>query len=187
MKFDMSTVLYTERLCIRPFCEADKEAMYQLRSNPEMFKYTPDGPWSSIADAEEFLRLAQRLYQLDHPTFRHFFAVTQRYTGSLIGYCGIGGIAYDRTQNEVFYGIAPEHWRKGYAFEAGRAMLEYGFRQLGLPKLIAAVQKENIASIKVLEKLGLIENGILDGLPEETFNGQYLYALHQCEYLTETP
>ena len=64
-------------------------------------------------------------------------------------------------------------------------MLDYGFRQLDLPKLIAAVHKENMVSIRVLEKLGLKRIGMIEDLPEEdaSFNGQYLFELHRSEYV----
>lgn len=183
--FDKKIRINTEHLLLRPFCESDSEAMYRIQSNPEMVKYTPDEPWNSIDNANEFIKLTQWLYELDHHTFRHFFAIIEKESENLIGYCGVGGIEYDRTENEVFYAIEKEYWGKGYATEVGKAMLEYGFIQLGLPKIIAAVHAENSASIRVVEKIGLKRIGFINGLPEEYsfFNGEYLYELNRNEYV----
>lgn len=177
--FDKNIKIETERLIMRPFTNDDCEAMLEIQSNPVMTKYTPDEPWKSIDDAKEFIKLSLRLYESEHHTFRHFFAVVEKMSGNLIGFCGVGGIDYDHTQNEVFYGIHQDYWGKGYATEAGKAMLKYGFNQLGLEKIIGAVHTENNSSINVLEKIGLKRIGVISGLAEEFkgFNGEYLYAL----------
>lgn len=103
----------------------------------------------------------------------------------MIGYCGVGGIEYDRNQNEVFYGIQKDYWGNGYATEAGWAMLKYGFGNLGLDRIIGAVHTGNEGSINVLEKIGLKRIGIINGLAEEFkgFNGEYLYEMKRDEYL----
>jgi [ribosomal protein S5]-alanine N-acetyltransferase len=185
--FDKKIVINTEHLILRPFCESDSEAMFKIQCNTEMTKYTPDEPWKSIEEGYEFIKLAQRLYEQEYSAFRHFFAVIDRESQNLIGYCGVGGIDYDHSENEVFYAIEKSFWGKGYATECGKAMLEYGFVQLGLPKIIGAVDKENLASIRVLEKIGLKRVGFINGLPEEFsfFNGECLYVLRRDEYIKD--
>jgi ribosomal-protein-alanine N-acetyltransferase len=185
--FDKNIKINTKHLTLRPFCESDSEAIFRIQSNPEMTKYTPDEPWKSIEEGKEFIKLTQWLYELKHATFRHFFAIIEKESKNLIGYCGVGGIAYDRTENEVFYAIEKGFWGKGYATEVGKAMLEYGFIQLGLKKIIAAVHIKNLASIRVLEKIGLKRVGIINGLADEysPFNGEYSYLINRNEYIKE--
>ena len=183
--FDKNLRISTERLVIRPFTEDDCEAMLEIQSNPEMTKYTPDEPWKSIEDAQKFVKMVLWLYDLENNIFSHFFAIVKKESNKLIGYCGIGGIEYDRTQNEVFYGIHQGYWGNGYATEVGRAMLKYGFVTLGLDRIIGAVHTENAGSINVLEKIGLSRVGLISGLAEEFngFNGEYLYEMKRDEYL----
>lgn len=185
LMFDKKSRIETERLLIRPFTEEDSEAMLEIQSNFVMTKYTPDEPWRSIEDAKEFIKLVFWLYGSEHHTFRHFFAVTEKESGKLIGFCGVGGIEYNRAENEVFYSIHSAYWGRGYATEAGRAMLEYGFERLELLKVIGAVHTENVASIRVIEKIGLKRIGVIKDLPKEFngYNGEYLYALNRDEYM----
>ena len=182
--FNKSTKLETERLLIRPFTQDDKELIFNIMKDKEMFEYTPDEPWQSIENAEGFINLVLWLYDSEHETFKHFFAVTEKESGKLIGVCGVGGIDYDRSENEVFYHIRKDYWGKGYATEAAEAMLEYSFEQLGLSKIIGAVHPDNNASNRVMDKIGLKRVGIISGLDEEhaDFNGEYLYLMSIEDY-----
>ncbi len=177
----------TERLIIRPFTLEDQDSIYQVMKDKEMSEYTPGEPWESIEDAEEFIKQALWLYELDHYTFRHFFAITGRLSGEIIGFCGVGGIGYDRGENEIFYSIGKAYWGKGYATEAASVLLKYAFEQLGLYHIIGVVHPDNIASRKVMEKIGLKKAGVISGLPAEHdfFNGEYLYALSKDEYILQ--
>lgn len=183
--FDRNTRVETKRLLMRAFIESDKEDIFNIMKDKEMSLYTPDKPWESLEDADEFLKLVFWLYDLNHETFKHFFAITDKQNHELIGICGVGGVEYDRKQNEVFYHIGKRFWGKGYGSEASEAMLEYGFNQLGLNVIIGVVHKDNIASNRVMEKIGMKKNGVLSGLPEEfnSYNGEYLYSLERAEYI----
>lgn len=182
--FDRAIRIETPRLALRAFTEGDRLAVFDVMSDEAMSRYTPDGHWTDIEAADSFLSTALWLYGIDHETFRHFFAVTDRRGGELIGMCGIGGIEFDHHRNEVFYHIAKRHWGRGYATEAATAMLEYGFLRLGLVEIIGAVHTENIASQRVLEKIGLRPTAVIDGLPDEFrgFNGELLYVMTGEEY-----
>lgn len=183
--FDRNTTISTKRLLMRAFKESDRADIFNIMKDKEMSLYTPDSSWESLDDADEFLKLVFWLYDLNHETFKHFFAIMDNENEDLIGICGIGGVEYDRKQNEVFYHIGKEYWGKGYASEAAEAMLEYGFNQLRLNKIIGVVYKENIASNRVMEKIGMKRIGVLSQLPEEfnNFNGEYLYSLDRAEYI----
>lgn len=182
---DKTIKVETDRLIMRPFTLDDRDVIFEVMKDKDMYVYTPDEPWKSTETAEEFIKLAIRLYNDDHHTFKHFFAVTTKESGEVIGICGIGGIQYDRTKNEVFYSIGKNYWGNGYATEAAKAMLSYAFGKLGLDKIIAAVHPDNIASNRVLEKIGLKRTGVITDLTEEHafFNGEYLYSLYKEDLL----
>ncbi|WP_432663674.1 GNAT family N-acetyltransferase [Wukongibacter baidiensis] len=181
--FDKTIRIDTERLTMRPFTLDDRDSIFNIMKDKEMYLYTPDEPWSGVESAEEFIKMVLWLYDMNHHNFRHFFAMTIKQSGEIIGFCGIGGIAYDRSKNEVFYSIGKDHWGKGYATEAAKAMLKYAFEELELDNIIAAVHPENIASNRVLQKIGLKKVGVISGLPEEHafFNDEYLYSLDKEE------
>ena len=88
---------------------------------------------------------------------RHGFgkwATVERATGDLIGYCGIE--VYENGPDvELGFSFARSAWGRGYATEAARAWLEHGFTALGFTRVLALVQPANVASIRVLEKIGM--------------------------------
>src|SRR5690606_30529073 len=75
-------------------------------------------------------------------------------TGEFIGWCGLKYLA-DENQTDLGYRLLKKHWNKGYATEASRACLDYGFHVLGLKKIIARAMKPNVNSIKIMQKLGM--------------------------------
>jgi ribosomal-protein-alanine N-acetyltransferase len=178
--------IVTDRLTLRPFNENDCEPMFKLRTNLEMYKYTPDGPWLSQNDFYEFLKFAKWLYSDNKERFwfRHFFAVILKSTNAFIGYCGIGNPEFNPKLVEVFYGIDCNYWEKGYATEVTKALLNYGFNYLYLDKIVGFAQKENIASLRVLEKAGLKRNGEISGLPEKFkyFNEEPFFEITKEEW-----
>ncbi|MFZ5354528.1 MAG: GNAT family N-acetyltransferase [Bacillota bacterium] len=182
--FDISIKIETERLVLRPFDVNDCEGIFNVMKDIEMYRFTPDEPWKSIDNSREFIEMVLWLYNLEHKNFRHFFAMEEKHSGKLIGMCGIGGIEYDRAQNEIFYHIGKDYWGRGYATEAAQAMTEYAFNTLKLNRLIGVVHPDNAASIKVLEKLGMKRKGILSDMPEEHsfFNGELLFAIDNTSY-----
>jgi ribosomal-protein-alanine N-acetyltransferase len=182
--FNKAIKLETKRLLMRPFTTDDKELIFNIMKDKEMFEYTPDEPWNSIENAEEFINLVLWLYDSEYETFKHFFAVNEKESGKMIGVCGVGGIDYDRSENEVFYHIGKDYWGKGYATEAAEAMLQYAFEQLDLSKIIGAVHPDNNASNRIMEKIGLKRTGTISGLDEgyAYFNGEHLYSMNTEDY-----
>lgn len=74
---------------------------------------------------------------------------------TLIGCCGYWYFR-DPPELELLYGIVPTHWGKGLATEAARAMLRYGFEELGLPRIVGSTEIANLASVRVMEKAGMV-------------------------------
>lgn len=180
----------TERLVLRPFREEDAGEVFELFRDPEVFRYTPDTPYASVQTAREFISEAMHLYgdpyrRDGRGPFRYFLAPTRREDGRVLGLCGVGGVEYDRMQNEVFYILGRPHWGLGYATEAAAAVLRWAFDGLALPRVIGIVQPANLASARVLEKIGLQRTGLLQGLPEEFryHEGEFLYELERGAYL----
>ena len=101
----------------------------------------------------------------------------------IIGWCGIGPLEFDESEIEVFFLISYEFWGRGFATEAVGALIEYSFDQLGLKRLVALVDPRNHASIRVVTKLGLWEEGIIRRLDvtHKHYEGHVKYALEKSK------
>src|SRR5690606_7313539 len=80
------------------------------------------------------------------------WAVINKETGEFLGWCGL---KLDGNETDIGFRFFEKFWNKGYATESAKACLDYGFNDLRLNEIIGRAMKENTASIKVLEKIGL--------------------------------
>ncbi len=148
----MKFIIETERLLLREFILDDAEKkFYQLNLNPNVIRYTGNTAFKSIDEAKSFLENYN-----DYKTNGYGrWAVINKSNNEFIGWCGL---KYDKLENETDIGFRffEEEWNKGYATESATACLQYGFEVLKLNRIIGRAMKENTASIKVLEKIGLV-------------------------------
>ena len=157
-----SIILETQRLFFRHPVIEDLDDYFALYSNPEITKYIPDAPRNyeeTKKEVEWFLNGHPR-----HPELG-LWATIHKETGRFIGRCGllpwtIGG----RQEVEVAYTIAQDFWGQGLATEAAQAILQYGFEQLHLTRLISMIDPVNQASRRVAEKMGMTLEQELDGI-----------------------
>ena len=141
----------TSRLRLRAFTPDDLDDLLQVFGDAEVMKYISGGKPRSREDTQKGL-----LSSLEGWQRRGFglWAVVVKESEKLIGYCGL--IFLDDTPEiEVAYGLARAYWGKGYATEAALASLRFGFEKLQLERIVAVVNPDNVASQRVLEKLGM--------------------------------
>ncbi|MEQ9593762.1 MAG: GNAT family N-acetyltransferase [Cyclobacteriaceae bacterium] len=146
----MIEVIETPRLLLREFEMEDAPSLYKLNLDPQVIQFTGDNAFSSIEEARAFLR------NYDHyQTYGYGrWAVTLRTERTFIGWCGL---KYHIETQEVDLGFRfmRKFWRNGYASEAGSACIKFAFQPLKMKRLIGRVMPENVASIKLLEKVGM--------------------------------
>jgi RimJ/RimL family protein N-acetyltransferase len=145
-------ILATERLILRPPELADAPAVQRLAGAREVALNTlhiphpyPDGAaeaWIGRNPNENELR----------------FAITPRDSGELAGVIGLI-VNRDHLRAEIGYWIGVPYWGRGYAAEAGRAVVRYAFGELGLNRVYAEVFSRNPASARVLQKIGMRHEG----------------------------
>lgn len=159
----LAAPIETPRLILREKCLDDAPFLLELNSDPEVTRYTGDGPFSNLAEAEAIVRYVQEQYTLNG---YGRWLVSLKETGESIGWCGLKYHA-ENGDTDLGYRFLQKHWGKGYATEAGRACLEYGFRVALLSRIIGRADKENAASVNVLKKLGMTfyANDFLDRSP----------------------
>jgi RimJ/RimL family protein N-acetyltransferase len=149
--------LETNRLIIREYTLEDMEAVHVYASDPLVAVYTIWGP-NTREDTAEFLNRVQE-FQLQEPRVDYELAVTLKDSGALIG--GVGIHITEPRQAEMGYCLNPQYWRLGYATEAASAMVQFGFRQLGIHRIYATCRPDNIGSASVMKKIGMTYEGHL--------------------------
>ena len=146
----MKKILETDRLILRELNSSDAEDFYRLNINPNVIKYTGNSAFQSVEEAKEFLENYND-YKLNG---YGRWAVITKEKNEFIGWCGL---KFGEMENETDIGFRffEEVWNKGYATESAKACLNYGFEKLKLKRIIGRAMKENMGSIRVLEKIGL--------------------------------
>ncbi|OCK50186.1 acetyltransferase [Chryseobacterium sp. CBo1] len=146
----MKTILETNRLLLREFDISDAENFYKLNSNLNVIKYTGNSAFKDINEAREFLENYSDYQRNGYGRW----AVINKSTNQFLGWCGL---KYDEDLDETDIGFRFfEHfWNQGFGTESAKACLDYGFNELHLKTIVGRAMKENMASIKVLEKIGL--------------------------------
>jgi ribosomal-protein-alanine N-acetyltransferase len=151
--------LTTERLLLREFRESDWPAVLDYQSDPLYLRYYA---WDARTpeDVRAFVgRFVEQ--QQEQPRRKFQLAIELRAEGRLIGNCGLRLEAAGARVGELGYELAPTHWGYGYATEAARAMVAFGFEELKLHRISSYCIAENVASAHVLEKLGMRREGRL--------------------------
>jgi len=145
----ITTYLFeSPRLGFREFVPADAGDLYRLNSDAEVIRYTGDPPFSSEQEAHDFV-LGYDRYRNDG--FGRWAAINKS-DQAFIGWSGLNRIGSDI---DLGYRFFRSVWGQGFATEAARACLDFGFDQLGMSRIIARALPENVASWKVLEKVGM--------------------------------
>ncbi|MFT4985362.1 MAG: ribosomal-protein-alanine N-acetyltransferase [Flavobacteriales bacterium] len=142
-------IIETQRLVLRKFKVTDASGLLALNSDPLVMKYTGDLPFKDIEDTKKFVE------DYNHYNLHGYgrWSVILKSNKEFIGWCGLK--KHDTGYTDLGFRFSQEHWNKGYATESAKACIEYGFTKLQLNEIIGRVAQDNIASIKVLEKLGM--------------------------------
>ncbi len=149
------TRVQTPRLALRRFTPADLEWLQRLQADAQVMRYC--GGTLDAAASAEFLRTrVLDDYEL-HPGLG-VWATLERATGALVGMHLLNHM-FGESHIQVGYVLAAEFWGRGYASEMCRAVLRYGFGALGLPRIVAITDRDNLGSQRVLLKCGLQRHG----------------------------
>ena len=146
-------ILETSRLILRHQSPDDLDSLFALYCDPDVSKYIPDAP-RNYEEAREELEWHMNGHP-KHPELG-LWATIHKETNKFIGRCGLLPWTIDgQNEVEVAYLINKANWGQGLGTEAARAILDYGFEKLNLSRLVCLIDKENLASIKVAEKIGM--------------------------------
>ncbi len=144
----------TERMQLRALTLADATAFYQLNSDLQVMRFTGEPLLASLEEAYQAIRDYPDFDTVGYGRWGCFFKPESR----LVGFCGLQWLA-DLGEVDLGYRFLSAYWGRGLATEACQACLQFGFDGLQLSHIIALVLPENVASSRVLEKLGMYGDG----------------------------
>ena len=145
-------VLETSRLILRQWKPDDWIRFKPIATNPLVIRYVGTGQLPSDEAIQAYIESARSLYRTERFCL---WPLIYRANRELIGFCGFDHL-WGGDEIEIGYWLAPGYWGKGLATEAARAVMQYGRDRLGLRRIVAVAQPENKASIRVMEKIGMI-------------------------------
>lgn len=143
----------TERLILREFRDDDLPAILAYWSDPRYQRFNPD--FADVEGAARDLVAKFVAAQTETPRWKWQLAITTKTDDRPIGSCGVRVNDPEQREGNIGYELDPRHWGRGYATEAARAILAVGFADLGLHRVWASCIADNVASARVMEKLGM--------------------------------
>jgi RimJ/RimL family protein N-acetyltransferase len=152
--FELTDPIETERLLLRAYTTADFEALFAMRSNAEVARYLY---WEPQTEGEVRETLEKKIASTSIRAEGDVLALAaeHRPTGDLVADVILCLLSAEHGLGEIGYMAHPDHTGHGYATEATRPLLPIAFEELGLHRVIGRLEARNIASARVLEKLGL--------------------------------
>ena len=152
--------LHAERLVLRPLtlADADVDALFAMRSDPQVQRYGSHPPWTDRQTAVAYI---ERNLRANAEGSGAQLAIERRADGAVIGTCTLYHLDAQSRRADCGYVLLPSAWRQGYASEAMTALLGWGFDVLDLHRVEADIDPRNVASARVLERLGFQHEGHL--------------------------
>ncbi|SHF24801.1 Protein N-acetyltransferase, RimJ/RimL family [Kaistia soli DSM 19436] len=150
----------TERLILRPWEDRDLDPFAALNSDPEVMRFFP-----AMRTREETAALMDYTRAMLSESGMSFLAVEEKASGDLVGMVGLAPVKPPMPcapTVEIGWRLAKHHWGKGYASEAAKAWLAYGFGTMALPEIVAFTYVGNEPSRCVMQRLGMTRDTVDD-------------------------
>lgn len=151
-------LIETKRLRIRKLEPTDLQDLFECSSDPEISKYTLWDSHKTINDSKDFLHKCIKQYSLGQPPV---LGIEVKEEKKLVGTIGFGSIDFQSKRAEFGYALHVGYWGQNITTEASLAILQFGFRTLELERIFATCFTTNVASYRVMEKVGMTFEGIL--------------------------
>jgi RimJ/RimL family protein N-acetyltransferase len=174
--------LETARLRLRSVTEADADDLFALHSDAHVLRYWDSPSWTDRSRADRFIARCRQLAE-DGTGARP--VIESRSDGRFLGWCGVTCWSPDHRSAKLGYVLTQGAWGHGYATEAASAMLEWAFATLDLNRVQVETDTRNLASARVLEKLGFLREGTLreDCIVDGDVSDSHVYGLLRREWI----
>lgn len=180
--FQLMPVLTSERLQLSEITRDDTEAILNLFGNEDVTRYNDVETLTELREAGELIEFVQDRYN-NHIGMRWGIRLAES-PDELIGTCGYNWWTRHNRCAEIGYDLHPDYWNKGIMTEALHQLVRFGFQQMNLNRIEADVTPGNEGSVRVLEKIGFVEEGLLRqrGYWKGEFHDLRFFALLREDY-----
>jgi ribosomal-protein-alanine N-acetyltransferase len=169
-------ILEGQSIRLRGFEADDIKTVFEALSHPEIIKHYGVS-YGNLEDTREQMDWFEKIHK--EQTGIWWAIASKENEKKIMGACGFNDWSQKHKRAETGYWLFPDFQRKGIMTEAMQLIISYGFNQMGLHRIMAVVETENLSSIWLLEKLGFMQEGLQKDV--EIKNGKYidhfLYAL----------
>lgn len=174
---DRGPTLETERLTLRRWRSADVPLLAAMNADPIVMEFFP-----TILDEAETAQQISRFEDGFEKNGYGWWAVQVTWARTLIGFCGLAPVDFEEHFTpavEIGWRLAREHWGNGYATEAARATLGFGFGELGLEEIVSFALPRNTRSTGVMKRLGMVPDGEFDhpAMEDPEYRRHVLYRM----------
>ncbi|MEF3405716.1 GNAT family N-acetyltransferase [Agromyces sp. CCNWLW203] len=168
--------LHTERLRLRPFTDADADALFELQSDAEVLRYWDSPPWADRSSVERFMDGCRRMEEEGSGAR---VAIERTADQVFVGWCTFNSWNPGFRSASLGYCLNRAAWGHGYATEAAQAVLAWAFDTIDVNRVQSETDTRNLASARVLEKLGFVREGTLreDCIVNGDVSDSWVYGL----------
>ncbi len=168
--------LETERLLLRRFTREDAQDMFEYASNSEVSKYMTWDTHQTIDDSLGYINFTLDRYEKDETGD---WGIVLKENNKFIGSCGFVWVESKNFCGHIGYALSREYWNKGIMTEAAKRLVRFGFEEMNLNRIESVHYKENEASGKVMQKVGMAYEGLIRerGFVKEKFWDLKQYAI----------
>ncbi len=150
--------LETDRLWLRKMNQGDAQDLFEYAADPEVAKYTTWAPHQSLQDSQDFVHSVMEQYAMQTVAA---WGIVHKGTLKFVGTCGFIAWSPHHARAEIAYALSRKYWGQGLMPEAVRSVIAFGFRVMQLNRVQAICEIENVASARVMEKVGMTLEGQL--------------------------
>jgi RimJ/RimL family protein N-acetyltransferase len=177
------TTIDTDRLRLRPFIESDLDALANILARPDVMEYLYEEP-RTRGEVAAVLRRQMAMNHLSHQGDNLMLAIEERASGAMIGSVNLIWHSQEHQQGEIGYTLHPDYQGRGYASEAARAMLSFGFNDMRLHRICGVCDERNQRSRLLMERIGMRQEAVLREVEwvKGTWVSQAVYAMLRSEW-----
>ncbi|WP_345807043.1 GNAT family protein [Bacillus pumilus] len=173
--------IHTERLILKQATTEDAKDMHIYLSNETVCRYMGIDAHETIKDTKGEIQWYDKIFK-EQTGIR--WGISLKDNPAIIGSCGFLNLEKQHCRTEIGYELHQDHWRKGIMSEAIAAVLRYGFQEMNLNRIEAIIDPENTSSIKLVEMLYFIKEGLLREyeLGQKGFVNVCMYSILKMEF-----
>lgn len=156
--FEDFPIRETERLILRKMDLSDVDDVLKVYGDPKVAKYDWFEPFETKEMATKLINHVSKEFEEQEEIT---WGIVRKEDEAFIGYCCLGDFEDDARRSEIGYGLRSDEWNKGYGTEVVKALVKFSFEEMNLNRVEAFVTPGNDASVRLLKKVGFLQEGIV--------------------------